>query len=154
MRWPPLRAQEVSRPTEQQDPHFLHKPDTFPLDTHRLSQRTGLDLVWHLAMTCTNTEKQLFTMDYTLSVPNNALDREGHRMGARYRDRPRGEGTPTCVWPMHMHAGVVCYFNKQRTSLTWHVPHKPHTHGRERRGPAAFVPETESSVGDPMTERA
>ena len=28
-------------------------------------------------MTCTNTEKQLFTVDYTLSVPNNALDRRG-----------------------------------------------------------------------------
>ena len=28
-------------------------------------------------MTCTNTEKQLFTMDYTLLVPNNALDRLG-----------------------------------------------------------------------------
>ena len=82
MRLPPLRAREVSRPTEQQDPHFLHKPDTFPLDTHRLSRRTGLDLVCHLAMTCTNTEKQLFTVDYTLSVPNNALDRRGHRRGA------------------------------------------------------------------------
>ena len=85
-----------------------------------LSKQTSLDLVCHLAMTCTNTEKQLFTMDYTLSMPNNALDRRGHRMGARYGDRPRGgeEGTPTCVWPMHMHAGVVCYLNKQCTSLT------------------------------------
>ena len=39
MRWPPLRAREVLRPTEQQDPHFLHKPDTFPLDTQRLAPR-------------------------------------------------------------------------------------------------------------------
>ena len=79
----------------------------------------GLDLVCHLAMTRTKTEKQLFTVDYTLSVPNNALDRRGHRMGARYGDRPRGgEGTLTCAWPMHMHAGVVYYLNKQRTSLT------------------------------------
>src|SRR3989337_649161 len=92
MRWPPLRAQEVSRPTEIQGPRFLHKLDTFPLDTHRLSRRTGLDLVCHLAMTCTNTEKQLFTVDYTLSVPNNTLDRRGHRMGARYGDPPGGGG--------------------------------------------------------------
>ena len=87
-------------------------------------------------MTCTNTEKQLFTVDYTLSVPINALDRRGHRMGALYRERLRGgESTPTCVWPMHMHAGVVCYLNKQRTSLTWHVPHKPHRRaGTSRTG--------------------
>ena len=39
MRWPPLRGREVLRPTEQQDPHFLHKPDTFPLDTQRLAPR-------------------------------------------------------------------------------------------------------------------
>ena len=105
-------------------------------------------------MTCTNTEKQLFTVDYTLSVPNNALERRAHRMGARYGDHPRGgEGTPTCVWPMHMHVGVVCYLNKKRMSLTWHVPHKSHTRaGTSRTG--AFVPETESSVGDPVTERA
>ena len=75
-------------------------------------------MVCQLAITCANTEKQLFAMDYTLSVPNNALDRWGHRMGARYGDRPRGEGTPTCVWPVQMHAGVVCYLHKQRTSLT------------------------------------
>ena len=43
-------------------------------------------------MKCTNTEKELFTMDNTLSVPNNALDRRGHRMGARYGDRPSGGG--------------------------------------------------------------
>ena len=60
----------------------------------RSRDRTGLDLVCHLAMTCTNTEKQLFTVDYTLSVPNNALDHRGHRMGARYGDRPRGGGHP------------------------------------------------------------
>ena len=42
----------------------------------------GLDLVCHLAMSCTNTEKQLFTVDYTLSVPINALDCRGHRRGA------------------------------------------------------------------------
>ena len=70
-------------------------------------------------MTCTNTEKQLFTMDYTLSVPNNALDHRGHRMGAQYGERPmEGEGTPTCAWPIYMHAGVVCYLNKQHTSST------------------------------------
>ena len=47
-------------------------------------------------MTCTNTEKQLFNVDYTLSVANNALDRRGHRMGARYGDLPRvgGGGHP------------------------------------------------------------
>ena len=104
MRWPPLRAQEVSRPTQQQDTHFLHKPDTFPLDTHRLSRRTGLDLVCHLAMTCTNTEKQLFTMDYTLSVPNNALDHRGHQMGARYGDRPGGGGRA----PQHACGPCIC----------------------------------------------
>ena len=38
MRWPPLRAREVSRPMEQHDPHF-HKSDTFPLDTQRLARR-------------------------------------------------------------------------------------------------------------------
>jgi hypothetical protein len=36
---PPLRAREVSRPTEQHDPHFLHKPDTFPFGTNRLPER-------------------------------------------------------------------------------------------------------------------
>ena len=41
-------------------------------------------------MTCTNTEKQLFTVDYTLSVPINALDRRGYRMGAGYGDHLRG----------------------------------------------------------------
>ena len=50
--------------------------------TWHVQTTTGLDLVCHLAMTCTNTEKQLFTVDYTLSMPNNALDRRGHRMGA------------------------------------------------------------------------
>ena len=39
MRWPSLRAREVLRPTEQQDLHLLHKPDTFPLDTQRLACR-------------------------------------------------------------------------------------------------------------------
>ena len=39
------------------------------------------------------------------------------------------------TWHVHMHAGVVCYLNKQRTSLTWHVPHKPHTRvGTSRTG--------------------
>ena len=45
-------------------------------------------------MTCTNTEKQLFTMDYTLSVLNNALDCRGHQMGARFGDHPRGGAHP------------------------------------------------------------
>ena len=88
--------------------HVPHKPHTWagtsrtgcvrPRDRvfdGRSRDRTGLDLVCHLAMTCTNTEKQLFTVDYTLSVSNNALDRRGHRMGARYGDRPReGGGHP------------------------------------------------------------
>ena len=39
MRLPRLRAREVSRPTEQQDQHFLHKPNTFPLDTQILARR-------------------------------------------------------------------------------------------------------------------
>ena len=107
---PPLRAQDVLRPTEQHDPHFLHKSDTFPLDTHRLSRGTGLDLVCHLAMTCTNTEKQLFTLDYTLSVPINALDRRGHRMGARYRDCPRWGGHPyMCVAHAYACTGGVLF---------------------------------------------
>ena len=37
--WPPLRAREVSRPTEQHGPQFLHKPETFSLDTERLPRR-------------------------------------------------------------------------------------------------------------------
>lgn len=39
IRWPPLIAREVSRPTEKHGPHFLHKPDSFPLGTQRLHQR-------------------------------------------------------------------------------------------------------------------
>ena len=39
IRWPPLIAREVSRPTEKQGPHFLHKPDSFPLGTQRLHRR-------------------------------------------------------------------------------------------------------------------
>ena len=102
IRWPPLIAREVSRPTEKQGPHFLHKPDSFPLGTQRLHRRMGLDLVCHLAMTCTNTEKQLFTVDYTLSVPNNALDRWCHRMGARYREPEEGRA------PLHVCGPCIC----------------------------------------------
>ena len=39
IRWPPLRAREVLRPTEQQGPHFLHTPYSFPLGTQRLHRR-------------------------------------------------------------------------------------------------------------------
>ena len=86
-------------------------------------------------MTCTNTEKQLFTMDYTFSMPNNALDVRASGWVLDMETARGGEGTRTCAWPMHMHAGVVCYLNKQRTSLTWHVPHKPHTRaGTSRTG--------------------
>ena len=75
-------------------------------------------MVYQLVMTCTNTEKQLFTMDYTLSVPNNALAAGATGWVLDIETAQGGAGTPTYVWPMHMHAGVVCYLNKQRTSLT------------------------------------
>ena len=48
----------------------------------RSNDRTGLDLVCHLAMTCTNMKKQLFPLAYPLYVPNNALERRGHQRSA------------------------------------------------------------------------
>jgi hypothetical protein len=36
-----------------------------------------------------NTEKEVFTVAYPLSVPVNALDHGGHQIGARSGNRPR-----------------------------------------------------------------
>jgi hypothetical protein len=46
-------------------------------------------------MTCRNTEKEVFTVAYPLSVPVNALDRRGHQMGAR-PETGRGTFAPRC----------------------------------------------------------
>ena len=54
-------SSSVSRPTEQQDPHFLHKPDTFPFGTHRLPERwcslqaASDEAYWKRAQTSTST---------------------------------------------------------------------------------------------------
>jgi hypothetical protein len=61
IRRPTLRAREFSRPTEQHDPHFLHKPDTFPLGTHRLPERwcsleaASNEAYWKRVQTSTTT---------------------------------------------------------------------------------------------------